>query len=64
MKRYGAKVKGGIVTDVLVLQDGAEGNEAIEFFGLVEEVGVRPGIGWSWDGESFVVPVFENEESS
>lgn len=54
--RYGAKVENGLVTNVLVLQDGAKGDEAVTVFGLVEEAGVRPGIGWSWDGGSFVPP--------
>lgn len=67
--RYGAKVENGLVTNVLVLQEGAKGDEAIEVFGLVEEAGVFPGIGWSWDGGSFVPPPLpeppvEDEESS
>ena len=56
MKRYGAKVQDGIVTEVLVLADGAKGDEAIAAFSLVEQAGVRPGIGWSWDGEAFAPP--------
>jgi len=54
--RYGAKVQDGIVTEVLVLADGAKGDEALTAFGLVEQAGVRPGVGWSWDGEQFAPP--------
>jgi len=56
MRRYGAKVENGIVTDVLVVADGAEGDEAVEAFGLVEQPGVRPGLGWTWDGSQFTPP--------
>ena len=56
MKRYGAKVEDGVVTNVVVLQDGAKGDEALTVLGLVEEPGVVPGIGWSWDGSSFSPP--------
>jgi len=57
MRRYGAKVQDGTVTDVLVLADGAKGDEALTSLGLVEQSGVRPGVGWSWDGEQFAPPV-------
>jgi len=56
MRRYGAKVQDGTVTEVLVLADGAKGDEAMTAFGLVEQDGVRPGVGWSWDGEQFAPP--------
>ena len=56
MRRYGAKVQDGTVTEVLVLADGAKGDEALAAFGLVEQDGVRPGVGWSWDGEQFAPP--------
>lgn len=56
MMRYGAKVQDGTVVEVLVLADGAKGDEAVAALGLVEESGVRPGIGWSWDGGSFAPP--------
>ena len=56
MKRYGAKVQDGTVVEVLVLADGAKGDEALTAFGLVEQAGVRPGVGWSWDGEQFAPP--------
>ena len=56
MRRYGAKVQDGTVTEVLVLADGAKGDEALTAFGLVEQAGVRPGVGWSWDGEAFAPP--------
>jgi len=56
MKRYGAKVQDGTVTEVLVLADDAKGDEALTAFGLVEQAGVRPGVGWSWDGEQFAPP--------
>jgi len=62
--RYGAKIENSLVTNVLVLQDGDKGDEAVTVFGLVEEAGVRPGIGWAWDGGSFVPPPVEDEESS
>ena len=56
MRRYGAKVQDGTVTEVLVLADGSKGDEALTAFGLVEQAGVRPGVGWSWDGEQFAPP--------
>ena len=56
MMRYGAKVQDGTVSEVLVLADGAKGDEALTAFGLVEQDGVRPGVGWSWDGEQFAPP--------
>jgi|DEB0MinimDraft_4_1074332.scaffolds.fasta_scaffold23598_1 hypothetical protein len=56
MERYGAKVQDSTVTEVLVLADGSKGDEALSAFGLVEQAGVRPGIGWSWDGEQFAPP--------
>jgi len=56
MRRYGAKIQDGIVTEVLVLADGAKGDEALAVFGLVEQDGVRPGVGWSWDGSAFAAP--------
>ena len=56
MMRYGAKVQDGTVTEVLVLADGAKGDEALAAFGLVEQAGVCPGIGWSWDGTAFAEP--------
>lgn len=54
--RYGAKVQDGTVVEVLVLADGAKGDEAVAAFGLVEQDGVRPGVGWSWDGSAFAPP--------
>ena len=57
MTRYGAKVQDGTVTEVLVLANGAKGDEALTAFGLVEKVGFRPGIGWSWDGSEFAPPL-------
>ena len=56
MMRYGAKVQDGTVTEVLVLADGVKGDEALAAFGLVEQDGVRPGVGWSWDGSAFAPP--------
>lgn len=56
MSRYGAKVDGGTVTAVLVLADGPKGDEALDLLDLVEQDGVRPGIGWSWDGSVFAPP--------
>ena len=56
MKRYGAKVQDGTVTEVLVLADGTQGDEALAAFGLVEQVGVRPALGWLWDGSTFAPP--------
>lgn len=57
MERYGAKVQGGTVVDVLVLADGAKGDEALTALSLVEQAEVYPGIGWSWDGEQFAPPI-------
>jgi len=54
--RYGASVRDGLVIDVLRLSDGAKGDEAVATFGLVEQAGVRPGIGWTWDGQAFLPP--------
>ena len=54
--RYGAKIQDGIVTDVAVLQDGTKGDEAVDYFRLIEQGGIRPGIGWSWDGAEFRPP--------
>ena len=56
MKRYGAKVQDGTVTEVLVLADGAKGDETLTALGLVEQDAVHPGVGWSWDGEAFAPP--------
>ena len=56
MKRYGAKVQDGTVVDVVVLADGSKGDEAVAVLGLVEQAGVRPGVGWSWDGSAFGPP--------
>ena len=56
MKRYGAKVQDGTVVDVVVLAEGAKGDEAVAALGLVEQAGVRPGVGWSWDGSAFAPP--------
>jgi len=56
MKRYGAKVEEAIVTEVLVLANGEKGDEALAAFGLIEKDGVRPAIGWSWNGEQFSPP--------
>ena len=56
MKRYGAKVEGGLVTQVVVVADGADGDATLTALGLVEQPGVRPGIGWSWDGSVFAAP--------
>lgn len=56
MPRYGAKVQDGVVVDVLVLADGPKGDEAVAAFNLVEQDGVLPGVGWTWDGEAFVEP--------
>jgi len=54
--RYGAKVQDGLVVDVFVLAEGAKGDQAIKKLGLVEEAGVLPGIGWTWDGQAFGLP--------
>lgn len=56
MMRYGAKVEDGAVVEVLVLADGAKGDEAVAAFGLVEQDGVSPSVGWSWDGSAFAPP--------
>jgi len=56
MKRYGAKIQDGLVVEVLVLAEGSKGDEAVTAFGLVEQAGVRPSIGWVWDGSEFAPP--------
>lgn len=56
MNRYGAKVQDGTVVEVVVLAEGAKGDEAVATLGLVEQTGVRPGVGWSWDGAAFTPP--------
>jgi hypothetical protein len=56
MDRCAAKVDDGVVTDVLVVADGAQGDATIAALGLVEQPGVLPGIGWAWDGEAFIEP--------
>ena len=55
--RYGAKVKDNVVSEVFVLQEGEKGDEAVALLGLVEQSGVLPGIGWSWDGRIFEPPL-------
>lgn len=56
MRRYAAKVQDGTVTEVLVVADGSKGDETVVALGLAEQDGVRPGVGWSWDGSSFAPP--------
>jgi hypothetical protein len=63
MERYGAEIHDNIVVNVLVLEHGEKGDEAIEVLGLVEEPGVHPGIGWLWDGQRFIDPTFDEESS-
>lgn len=52
MNRYAAKVENGTVVEVLVVADDA----TVATLGLVEQDGVRPSIGWSWDGSVFAPP--------
>lgn len=54
--RYGARVADGIVTDVFVLAEGAQGDEAVALLDLREQAGAHPSIGWSWDGSAFAPP--------
>ena len=54
--RYGAKVEDGVVTFVAVIDDGPAGDATMAALGLVEQAGVLPGVGWSWDGSEFSAP--------
>ena len=61
--RIAAEVSDGMVVNVLVLADGAQGDETLAgIAGLVEVTGVdpQPGIGWSFDGSSFAPPPSED----
>lgn len=64
--RRAAVIEGGVVTNVIVIADGAEGDQTIADIGCVEitDLDPRPAIGWSWSKSKGFTKVVTAEEQA